>query len=146
MQLIFTVDFDRHAMLWGPFNEAGVLGLLRSFVFVGAVGILLGRRAWKSFRYRFSLLTFCIAMAEALLLVESGERLYHANLWWGPFICFWIFLLESLAVVAAQLRGLARRGPGGPPWREGTALRRGADVAYHQRHLFPGLDAAGGIV
>ena len=113
MQLIFTVDFDRHAMLWGPFNEAGVLGLLRSFVFVGAVGVLLGRRAWKSFRYRFSLLTFCIAMAEALLLVESGERLYHANLWWGPFICFWVFLLESLAVwlrSCADWRGGDRAG------------------------------------
>ena len=46
----------------------------------------------------------------------------------------------------AQLRRLARRGPGGPSWRESTALRRGADVAYHQRHLFPGLDAAGSIV
>lgn len=98
IHLIFTVDFDRHRMLWGPFNEAAVLGLLRSFVFVGAVGLLLGRRAWGSFRYRFSLLTFCVAMAEALLLVESGERLYHANLWWGPFICFWAFLLESVSV------------------------------------------------
>lgn len=98
IHLIFTIDFDRHRMLWGPFNEAAVLGLLRSFVFVGAVGLLLGRRAWGSFRYRFSLLTFCVAMAEALLLVESGERLYHANLWWGPFICFWAFLLESVSV------------------------------------------------
>lgn len=98
IHLIFTVDFDRHRMLWGPFNEAAVLGLLRSFVFVGAVGVLLGRRAWGSFRYRFSLLMFCVAMGEALLLVESGERLYHANLWWGPFICFWVFLLESVSV------------------------------------------------
>ena len=95
MKLIFTVDFDRHAMLWGPFNEAAVLGLLRSFVFVGAVGVLLGRRAWQGFRYRFSLLVFAVAMAEALLLVESGERLYHANLWWGPFICYWVFLLRQ---------------------------------------------------
>lgn len=98
MKLIFTVDFDRHAMLWGPFNEAALLGLLRSLVFVGAVGVLLGRRAWRGFRYRFSLLVFAVAMAEALLLVESGERLYHANLWWGPFICYWVFLLESLSV------------------------------------------------
>lgn len=98
MKLIFTVDFDRHAMLWGPFNEASVLGLLRSFVFVAAVGILFGRTAWRSFRYRFSLLVFGVAMAEALLIVESGERLYHANLWWGPFICYWVFLLESVSV------------------------------------------------
>ena len=98
MNLIFLVDFDRHRMLWGPFNEAAVLGLLRSLVFVAAVGILLGRRAWKTFRYRFSLLLFGVAMAEALLLVENGERLYHANLWWGPFICFWVFLLESVSV------------------------------------------------
>lgn len=47
MNLIFLVVFDRHRMLWGPFNEAAVLGLLRSLVFVAAVGILLGRRAWK---------------------------------------------------------------------------------------------------
>lgn len=98
MHLIFTIAFDRHRMLWGPFNQAGVLGLLRSFVFVAAVGLLLGRRAWGSFRYRFSLLVFGVSMAEALLLVESGERLYHANLWWGPFICFWVFLLESVSV------------------------------------------------
>lgn len=98
IRLIFTVAFDRHRMLWGPFNEAAVLGLLRSLVFVGAVGVLLGRRAWGSFRYRFSLLLFAVSMAEALLLVESGERRYHANLWWGPFICFWVFLLESVSV------------------------------------------------
>ncbi|EFB76215.1 hypothetical protein SUBVAR_06001 [Subdoligranulum variabile DSM 15176] len=98
MKLIFTVDFDRHAMLWGPFNEASVLGLLRSFVFVVAVGLLFGRQAWRNFRYRFSLLVFAVAMAEALFLVESGERLYHANLWWGPFICYWVFLLESVSV------------------------------------------------
>lgn len=98
MHLIFTIAFDRHRMLWGPFNQVGVLGLLRSFVFVAAVGLLLGRRAWGSFRYRFSLLVFGVSMAEALLLVESGERLYHANLWWGPFICFWVFLLESVSV------------------------------------------------
>lgn len=98
MHLIFTVAFDRHRMLWGPFNQAGVLGLVRSFVFVVAVGVLLGRRAWGAFRYRFSLLVFGVSMAEALLLVESGERLYHANLWWGPFICFWVFLLESFSV------------------------------------------------
>lgn len=98
MNLIFLADFDRHRMLWGPFNEAALLGLLRSLVFVAAVGILLGRRAWKNFRYRFSLLVFGVAMAEALLFVENGERLYHANLWWGPFICFWVFLLESVNV------------------------------------------------
>ena len=109
MNLIFLVDFDRHKMLWGPFHQAGVLGLLRSLVFVAAVGCLLGRQAWTSFRYRFSLLAFLVALAEALLLVESGERMYHANLWWGSFICYWIFLLES---VSAWLRGWAR-------WRSG---------------------------
>lgn len=113
MKLIFTVDFDRHAMLWGPFNEAGVLGLLRSFVFVAAVGILLGRRGWDSFRYRFSLLVFGVAMAEALFLVESGERLYHANLWWGPFICYWVFLLESVAVWLQALVDWRRGNNGG---------------------------------
>lgn len=129
MKLIFTVDFDRHAMLWGPFNEAAVLGLLRSFVFVAAVGILLGRRAWPEFRYRFSLLLFAVSMAEALLLVESGERLYHANLWWGPFICYWVFLLESVSV---WLRALAA-------WRSGERDGRlgmrvwvcGAALAWH---------------
>ena len=111
IRLIFTVPFDHHRMLWGPFNEAGVLGLARSFVFAAAVGLLLGRAAWKSFRYRFSLFTFAVSMAEALLLVESGERLYHANLWWGPFICFWAFWLESVSVFLAQCRAKA------PRWR-----------------------------
>ena len=36
IRLIFTVPFDHHRMLWGPFNEAGVLGLARSFVFGAA--------------------------------------------------------------------------------------------------------------
>ena len=99
-------------MLWGPFNEAGVLGLARSFVFVAAVGLLLGRAAWQRFRYRFSLFTFAFSLAEALLLVESGERLYHANLWWGPFICFWVFWLESVSVFLQQLRAKAA-----PCWR-----------------------------
>lgn len=129
LQLVFWVDFDRHAMLWGPFNEAALLGLLRSLVFVAAVGVLLGREAWQSFRYRFSLLVFLVAMAEALLLVESGERLYHANLWWGPFICFWFFLLES---VSSWLRALAR-------WRSGVCgghlglrvLLCGGALAWH---------------
>lgn len=111
VKLIFTVEFDPHRMLWGPFNQPGVLGLVRSFVFVAAVGLLLGRAAWKNFRYRFSLFTFAVALAEALLLVESGERLYHANLWWGPFICFWVFWLESLSVFFAQCRAKA------PRWR-----------------------------
>lgn len=122
IRLIFTVPFDHHRMLWGPFNEAGVLGLARSFVFVAAVGLLLGRAAWQCFRYRFSLFTFAVSLAEALLLVESGERLYHANLWWGPFICFWVFWLESVSVFLQQTR---HRGPcpaGGwpfapPRWR-----------------------------
>ena len=52
IRLIFTVPFDHHRMLWGPFNESGVLGLARSFVFVAAVGLLLGRAAWQRFRYR----------------------------------------------------------------------------------------------
>ena len=68
IRLIFTVPFDHHRMLWGPFNEAGVLGLARSFVFVAAVGLLLGRAAWQRFRYRFSLFTFAFSLAEALLL------------------------------------------------------------------------------
>ena len=112
VKLIFTVPFDHHRMLWGPFNEAGALGLARSFVFVAAVGLLLGRAAWQSFRYRFSLFTFAVSLAEALLLVESGERLYHANLWWGPFICFWVFWLESVSVFLQQLRAKAA-----PCWR-----------------------------
>ena len=111
VKLIFTVEFDPHRMLWGAFNQPGVLGLARSFVFVAAVGLLLGRAAWKNFRYRFSLFTFAVALAEALLLVESGERLYHANLWWGPFICFWVFWLESVSVFFAQCRAKA------PRWR-----------------------------
>lgn len=44
VKLIFTVPFDHHRMLWGPFNEAGVLGLARSFVFVAAVGLVAGAR------------------------------------------------------------------------------------------------------
>jgi len=49
-------------------------------------------------RHVSSFQAFAVSLAEALLLVESGERLYHANLWWGPFICFWVFWLESVSV------------------------------------------------
>ena len=122
IRLIFTVPFDHHRMLWGPFNEAGVLGLARSFVFVAAVGLLLGRAAWQSFRYRFSLFTFAVSLAEAMLLVESGERLYHANLWWGPFICFWVFWLESVGVFLQQCRAKA------PRWRLAVCA---AALAWH---------------
>lgn len=123
IRLIFTVPFDHHRMLWGPFNEAGVLGLARSFVFVAAVGLLLGRAAWQRFRYRFSLFTFAFSLAEALLLVESGERLYHANLWWGPFICFWVFWLESVSVFLQQTRTGAV-----PRWRLAVCA---AALAWH---------------
>ncbi len=105
LQLIFSVDpvyFENRVITWGFFDEASRRGLLRSFVFIGAVAVLLGRRAWGSFRYRFSALVFGIALAEALLFVESGERVGHANFWWGAFICFWVFLLESFC---ALLRG-----------------------------------------
>lgn len=102
LRLIFTIDFDPHKMAWGLFNQAAVLGLLRSFVFVVVVGIAFKNTIWKSFRYRFSLLLLCVAMAEALLLVENGDRLYHGNLWWGPFICFWIFMFESVSACLQQ--------------------------------------------
>ena len=105
LQLFFLVDWAEYpgkVLVWGLSNEASRRGLLRSLVFVGAVAVLLGRIAWKSFRYRFACLTFCVAMAEALLLVEGGERIADGNLWWGPFVCYLVFLLES---VAALLRG-----------------------------------------
>lgn len=98
LHLIFTVDFDPNRMSWGIFNQSSILGMLRSFVFVASVGILFKKDVWKKFRYKFSLLLLFVAMMEALLLVESGFRLYHGNLWWGPFICYWIFLLESASV------------------------------------------------
>lgn len=97
LTLAFLVDFDPQKMSWGLYNTASIISLLRSFVFVAAVCVLLRRSAWKSFRYRFSLLTFGVALAEALLLVEEGARVYDANVWWGAFICFWLFLLESVA-------------------------------------------------
>ena len=75
------------------------------------VALLLRWPAFGSFRYKFSLFLFAVAMAEALLLVEGGDRLYHANLWWGPFICFWAFWLESVSVFLAQCRAKA------PRWR-----------------------------
>lgn len=122
IRLIFTTEFDRHAMLWGVFNEAALLGLLRSLPFVAAVALLLRRQAFGSFRYRFSLFLFAVSLAEALLLVEGGERLYHANLWWGPFICFWVFWLESVSVFFRQ--ALANR----KSWRTWVC---GAMLCWH---------------
>ena len=122
LRLIFTTEFDRHAMLWGVFNEPALLGLVRSLPFVAAVALLLRRQAFGSFRYKFSLFMFAIAMAEALLLVEGGERLYHANLWWGPFICFWVLWLESVGIFFKQL--LAK------PQSAGT-LACGAALSWH---------------
>lgn len=122
LRLIFTTEFDRHAMLWGVFNEPALLGLVRSLPFVAAVALLLRRQAFGSFRYKFSLRMFAIAMAEALLLVEGGERLYHANLWWGPFICFWVLWLESVGIFFKQL--LAK------PKSTGT-LVCGAALSWH---------------
>ena len=122
LRLIFTTEFDRHAMLWGVFNEPALLGLARSLPFVAAVALLLRRQAFGSFRYKFSLFMFAIAMAEALLLVEGGERLYHANLWWGPFICFWVLWLESVGIFFKQL--LAKSKSAG-------TLACGAALSWH---------------
>lgn len=122
LQLIFSVDpvnFENGVLSWGFFNDPTRRGLIRSLVFVGAVALLLGRLAWGSFRYRFSALTFAVAMAQSLLLVESGERLGHANLWWGAFICYWLFLLES---VCALLRGWQA-------WRQNHAALLGGRLA-----------------
>ena len=71
-------------------------------VLLAAVALLLRWPAFGSFRYKFSLFLFAVAMAEALLLVEGGDRLYHANLWWGPFICFWVLWLESVGIFLKQ--------------------------------------------
>ena len=109
-------------MLWGPFNEAGVLGLARSFVFVAAVGLLLGRAAWQRFRYRFSLFTFAFSLAEALLLVESGERLYHANLWWGRSSA------SGCSGSSPSASFCSRRAPGPPRWRLAVCA---AALAWH---------------
>ena len=122
VQLIFSVDpvnFENGVISWGFFNEATRRGLIRSFLFAGAAALLLGRLAWASFRYRFSALTFAVAMAEALLLVESGERVGHANFWWGAFICYWLFFLES---VCALLRGWQA-------WRQNRAALLGGRLA-----------------
>ena len=122
VQLIFSVDpvnFENGVISWGFFNEATRRGLIRSFLFAGAAALLLGRLAWASFRYRFSALTFAVAMAEALLLVESGERVGHANFWWGAFICYWLLFLES---VCALLRGWQA-------WRQNRAALLGGRLA-----------------
>ena len=132
LQLIFTVDWAEYpgkVLVWGLSNEAARRGLIRSFVFIGAVAVLLGRTAWNNFRYRFSFLTFCIAMAEALLLVESGERIADGNLWWGPFICYWVLLLESFA---AFLRGCGewKAGRRAKFWRARVTLC-GVALVWH---------------
>lgn len=132
LQLIFTVDWAEYpgkVLVWGLSNEAARRGLIRSFVFIGSVAVLLGRTAWNNFRYRFSFLTFCIAMAEALLLVESGERIADGNLWWGPFICYWVLLLES---VAAFLRGCGewKAGRRAKFWRARVTLC-GVALVWH---------------
>ena len=116
LQLIFSVDpinFENGVISWGIFSEAARRGLLRSLVFVEAAAVLLGRFAWKHFRYRFSLLTFGMAMAEALLIVERGERMGHANLWWGPFICYWGASAGILLRISARNCRLVRRGTSG---------------------------------
>lgn len=118
LQLVFMVDWSSipsDQISWGLFNEASRRGMLRSLVFVAAVALLLGRAVWQKFRYRVSFLTFAVAMAEALLIVEKGERIGHGNLWWGPFICYWIIFLES---VCALLQGWQSWGKG----QRGTLL------------------------
>ncbi len=132
LQLIFTVDWAEYpgkVLVWGLSNEAARRGLIRSFVFIGSVAVLLGRTAWNNFRYRFSFLTFCIAMAEALLLVESGERIADGNLWWGPFICYWILLLESFAAFLCG-RGEWKAGRRAKFWRARVTLC-GAALVWH---------------
>ena len=121
MALIFTTDFDPEKVLWGVFNYSAKHGLVRSLVFVGAVVLLLFRQWRGAYAYKFSLLLFAVSLAEALLLVESGERLYHANLWWGPFICFWVFWLNPSACFCSSCGRKPPRAGGWfcvpPRWR-----------------------------
>lgn len=123
--LIFGAEFDPERMKWGISNYYAKWALLRSFVFVGAVFVLLIGQWRRSFGYRFSLLLFAVALCEGLCLTETGERMYDGNLWWGSFICYYLWLLASLAV---WLRGLyGRRTALGT----GCTAVCGAALAWH---------------
>ena len=123
--LIFGAEFDPERMKWGVSNYYAKWALLRSFVFVGAVFVLLIGQWQRSFGYRFSLLLFAVALCEGLCLTETGERMYDGNLWWGSFICYYLWLLASLAV---WLRGLyVRRTALGT----GCTAVCGAALAWH---------------
>ena len=126
IRLIFTVPFDHHRMLWGPFNEAGVLGLARSFVFVAAalplpvqpfhLRLLAGRGAAAGRKRRAALSRQSLVGAVHLLLgvlARVRQRLFAAD---------------------------AHRGRA--PLAAGR-LRRRAGVAHRQRCLLPSHAFAG---
>ena len=104
IRLIFTVPFDHHRMLWGPFNEAGVLGLARSSSLWRQWGC-----CWAARRGS--------ASATGSAFSPSPSRWPRRCCWskavsgsitpifgGGPFICFWVFWLESVSVFLQQTR------------------------------------------
>ncbi|WP_455501383.1 hypothetical protein [Gemmiger sp.] len=140
MAVIFTTDFDPDRVLWGIFNYNAKWGLVRSLVFVGAVFVLLCKRWWGAYRYRFGALLFAVALCEGICLTETGSRMYDGNLWWGAFVCYDILMLESLIVWLRQLKARPRTLPG----TVGTAVCGGA-LAWHvvSGIVFLGLMLAG---
>lgn len=129
MTLIFLVDYDPAKMPTGPYNEPGILGLIRSFVFVAAVALLFCKTAWGRLGYRFSLLCLCVTLAQALLFVETEPRLYHGNFWWGSYVCFFLFFMESGFVWLQELK--AWRGGARDKLRGLRLLLCGALLAWH---------------
>jgi len=105
MTLIFEYPFSVLKTLpWGPFNEAGILGLLRSLVFPAVMLACFGHSVLKEFSARFSLVLFAVALAEGIFLVEAGDRFYHANLWWGSFIAMLILQAQLVGVLIREAR------------------------------------------
>ena len=92
---------------------------------MAAVGLLLRRvGVWQRFRYRFSLFHLrCLAWPRRCCWSKAVSGSYHANLWWGPFICFWVFWLESVSVFLQQTRTGAV-----PRWRLAVCA---AALAWH---------------
>ena len=129
LRLIFTTEFDRHALLWGVFNEAALLGLLRSLPFVAAVALLLRRPAFGSFRRH--------GRSPA---AGGGRRPAVPR---QPLVGAVHLLLGALAGIGGHL---PQAGTRQAQKRQHRPVRRGAGLAHHQRRVLSGAADAGSLL
>jgi len=70
--------------------------LLVSFAFPVTFAVCFGKKIIHHRLFHWAWLLTIIAMVQFLFLAEQGERMYHANFYWGIVPCLYLLFLASL--------------------------------------------------